>query len=55
MWSVLLEKAWAKVSGNYEMADNGGMMENALRTMTGVPVFTYHLDSMVINSDVDAL
>ena len=40
MWSTLLEKAWAKIAGNYELS-NGGYLESGLRSMTGVPVFTY--------------
>lgn len=40
IWSALVEKAWAKVAGNYELA-NGGYLENALRSLAGVPVFTY--------------
>lgn len=30
IWGPLLEKAWAKVIGNYELAD-GGYLENGLR------------------------
>ena len=40
MWSTLLEKAWAKIAGNYELA-NEGFLENGLRAFTGVPVFSY--------------
>ena len=40
LWSVILEKAWAKIGGNYELS-NGGFLESGLRSMTGVPVFTY--------------
>ena len=42
IWGPLLEKAWAKVIGNYEIAD-GGYLENALRQHTGAPVFTYEV------------
>lgn len=40
-WGMMLEKAWAKVKGNYLMAD-GGFMENGLRSLVGCPVFSYN-------------
>ena len=40
MWAPILEKAWAKVKGNYAQTD-GGFVVNGLRSITGVPVFTY--------------
>lgn len=40
MWAAILEKAWAKVKGNYLIAD-GGLVENGLHALTGVPVFRY--------------
>jgi hypothetical protein len=46
MWSTILEKAWAKIAGNYELA-NGGYLESGLRSMTGVPVFTYWGDEIL--------
>lgn len=42
---MLLEKAWAKVKGNYEMAD-GGFVENGLRSLVGSPVFSYSTAGM---------
>lgn len=39
-WAAILEKAWAKVKGNYEAAD-GGFTVSGLRSITGAPVFTY--------------
>jgi hypothetical protein len=39
-WAAILEKAWAKVKGNYEMAE-GGFVITGLRTLTGAPVFKY--------------
>jgi len=35
-----MEKAWAKIGGNYELS-NGGYLESGLRSVAGVPVFTY--------------
>lgn len=40
MWAPILEKAWAKVKGNYAQTD-GGFVVNGLRSLTGVPTFTY--------------
>ena len=39
IWGALLEKAWAKVRGNYLEADQGGYTPNGLRVLTGYPVF----------------
>ena len=40
MWAAILEKTWAKIKGNYINAD-GGLIENGLHSLTGVPVFRY--------------
>ena len=40
IWGPVLEKAWAKVRGNFINVD-GGVVKNGLRLLTGVPVFTY--------------
>ena len=40
MWAAVLEKAWAKVKGNYINAE-GGLVENAFSSLVGVPVFRY--------------
>ena len=40
MWAPILEKAWAKVKGNYD-ATFGGFVVSGLRSITGAPVFTY--------------
>lgn len=45
MWAAILEKAWAKVRGNYVNA-NGGIQSNALHMLTGVPVFGYATSSI---------
>lgn len=41
MWAAILEKAWAKVKGNY-MISEYGYMENGIRVVTGIPVFRYN-------------
>ena len=40
MWGPLIEKAYAKMNGNYLFV-NGGYVENGIRTLVGAPVFTY--------------
>ena len=40
IWGAVLEKAWAKVKGNYLHAE-AGLMTNGIRALTGVPVFEY--------------
>jgi hypothetical protein len=42
MWVPVLEKAWAKAKGSYEQI-NGGYLQNGLKALTGVPVFSYSL------------
>jgi hypothetical protein len=39
-----LEKLWAKVTGNYEMAISGWPSE-AIRFLTGAPSYTYYTSS----------
>ena len=41
-WSLVIEKAWAKVLGNYLKTD-GGYLTTAIRALTGVPTFDYNL------------
>jgi len=41
-WSIVIEKAWAKVIGNYLKID-GGYLTTAIRALTGVPTFDYSL------------
>lgn len=44
IWGLILEKAWAKVTGNYEMTQ-GGWVDEALRVMTGAPIEKYKTKS----------
>jgi hypothetical protein len=52
LWSALLEKAWAKVKGNYILAGDG-YNKNALRALTGAPVDEYF--SKDFSSTTDSL
>ena len=45
IWANLIEKAWAKMKGNYVGVD-GGFLESGIRALTGVPVFTYYVDEL---------
>jgi hypothetical protein len=36
MWAAIAEKAWAKMKGNYLIAE-GGLVENGLHYLTGIP------------------
>jgi len=40
LWGSIVEKAWAKVKGNYNNAD-GGLTANGIRALTGIPVIMY--------------
>ena len=41
MWGPILEKAWAKVKGSYTNILDQGFVQNGIRAITGIPVFTY--------------
>lgn len=44
LWAPILEKAWAKVKGNYAAIDYG-LLKNGIRALTGAPVFGFTLRS----------
>jgi hypothetical protein len=48
-WGAVIEKAWAKVLGNY-LKTNYGYIENGLRFLTGNPMFTYKLSNTTVLS-----
>ena len=50
----MLEKAWAKVKGNYLNA-NGGLLVNGLRSIVGVPIYSYALSAYSTTADTDLL
>lgn len=50
MWAPLLEKAWAKIKGNYVAAD-GGFIVSGVRALTGVPGFIYDVQSIRTDTD----
>ena len=40
IWGAILEKALAKVKGNYINTNAGDLLKNGLATLTGVPVYS---------------
>ena len=40
MWGPILEKAWAKIKGNYQLS-SGGNDATGVRAFAGVPAYTY--------------
>jgi len=46
-WGAVIEKAWAKVLGNY-LKTRAGYITNGLRFLTGNPVFSYKMDNTTI-------
>lgn len=50
IWTPILEKIWAKVSGNYDIT-TGGWMNEAINFLTGAPSSTWlNSDTTSINS-----
>ena len=54
IWPAIIEKAWAKVVGNYAKA-SGGIIVNSVRALTGVPVFQYITSKITSLATVFAL
>ena len=50
MWVPLLEKAYAKVYGGYDLIGNGGDMRHALTDLTGAPSETFFLKEFEVES-----
>ena len=53
-WAPILEKAYAKVKGNYA-ALNGGFNSNVLRVLTGAPVGTHMLTKVNSENEAEAM
>jgi hypothetical protein len=45
----MFEKAWAKVKGNYALA-NGGYIDEGLRAIVGIPSFDYNTAFLLNNT-----
>lgn len=54
MWAAILEKAWAKVKGNYINAD-GGLTVNGLNALIGVPTFYYSTSSITSQAEAEVM
>jgi hypothetical protein len=50
-WAPLVEKAFAKVRGNFFNAGQGGTTVNGIKMLTGIPVFSYDLEDMEVAND----
>lgn len=43
IWAPIIEKAWAKVVGNYELMKKGNSMPDTIRLLTVAPVATFFI------------
>ena len=50
LWASILEKAWAKVKGEYSRA-NGGFVASGIRSITGSPVYVFRMSEVAANPD----
>jgi len=53
MWAAIMEKAWAKLKGNYLIAE-GGLVENGLHYLVGIPVFRYSTADITTTAEAEA-
>ena len=53
MWAAIMEKAWAKLKGNYLIAE-GGLVENGLHYLVGIPVFRYSTADITTVAEAEA-
>lgn len=49
-WGIIMEKAWAKVKGNYMNAEFD-LSANSIRALTGAPVFDYYSDEFEVSDE----
>lgn len=52
MWAAIMEKAWAKVKGNYLISE-GGLVENGLHSLVGVPVYRYYTSDITTTAEAE--
>lgn len=50
LWTPFVEKAWAKVSGNYEVTE-GGWGHEAIRFLTGAPTKSFYKEWNYFSAD----
>jgi hypothetical protein len=53
-WGNLMEKSWAKVKGNYDIAD-GGFFETGIRALTGMPVVSTLTSTITTSAQANAM
>jgi len=46
IWGAMIEKAYAKILGNY-LKTASGFLETGIRVLTGIPIFSYALSNSV--------
>lgn len=54
LWGPIVEKAWAKIKGNYDTI-NLGLLKNGIRVLTGAPVFDRFLSDNGSLAQYDSL
>ena len=54
MWAAIMEKAWAKVKGNY-INSEGGLIENGLHHLVGIPVFRYSTSDITSTTEAESV
>lgn len=54
MWGAIMEKAWAKMKGNYLISE-GGLVENGLHYLVGIPAERYYTSAITSQAEADAL
>ena len=52
-WGPLYEKTWCKVIGTYDLCD-GGFFENAIRSLSGLPVETFKTSTITNQTEAEA-
>ena len=48
IWAAILEKAWAKITGNYDRTDGGATWEG-ISLLTGAPYTDYQMSDPAVN------
>jgi hypothetical protein len=51
IWGAVLEKAYAKLIGNYFRL-SGGFLENGIRSLTGAPIISYDTSQLKSGDNV---
>ena len=52
MWGPIIEKAWAKMKGNYLISE-GGFVENGFHYLVGIPAFRYDTADITTTAEAE--